>query len=460
MCKEILPKHNLYVVGGAVRNTLMDLPVKDLDLAIECSEAELETLAKTLKGYKKTFYANFGVLRLERDGVVVEVTMTRTEQYRGRNRKPIVEPASIEDDLARRDFTCNAIAYDLRAQEIMDPYNGVYHAKRRFLQLIPGNEEAVFKDDPLRILRAFRFTQQYDMKMSTKLTRKITQHAKNIEWLSKERIYEEFVKMAGLPDFHKSCDKMMEFGVLNVIFPRIIELRDSHFCKNTKAKHKNMWTHTLQVIANMEQETNDPIMRIVALLHDCGKPDTAKQQGNTWTFYRHEQVGAEMARAWLNRLKFSKRQVDRVFNVIAMHQLPAQLEDAKDKGLRRFINRAGKYLDDLLMLASVDFTTRNPAKQKACRDKIDNLRDKIKDIQDSEDFVNFQLAIDGHEIVKITGLPAGPEVGKVIAFLTALVMDDIIDNKKDVLVSITTRLKETYYGSKCQEGGARESDHS
>lgn len=443
----------------------------DLDFTIECNENQLNTIHEIILGHWKVqaidsnisiqvsepkFYRNFGVLAFTIRSVVdsqrvydaavdVELTMTRREQYRGKDRKPIVSSTDIHEDLGRRDFTCNAIALNVREGTWLDPFDGRRHIEECLLQLIPGNEVKVFKDDPLRILRAFRFAGKYDWALSSQLKRQLKINAKELSWISKERKYSELIKIAGLPLFHLACAEMMRLEVLPILFPDIDRLTkpSGNGVGSGRRAHKNMWLHTLKVIEGIEGLTTDPLRRLIALLHDIGKPDTAKYNGKTWTFYRHEQVGAQYVRDIFPNLGFNKVDTERVAHAINMHQQPIQFTGTiTEAGLRRFINRAGKDIEDILILASCDFTTKYPAKAAECRKRIEILREKIAHMQSKGDYINFKLDITGKEIARIFHIQPSPEIGRVKQFLTNLVLDGIIDNERKILRAIILQLKE------------------
>jgi len=450
-----LTEHKLYLVGGAVRDHFLKIDNDDIDIAIECNEAELGELEQKLKEeycvMHTQFFPNFGVLMVrfsELDGVgktpgyKVELTMTRTEMYRGKDRNPIVKPASILEDLSRRDFTCNAIAYDLRNEVFLDPFNGVADIQGGILTPVPGNDN-VFIDDPLRILRAFRFAQKFGLRMSSTLTKRIRTDAAHLSWLSKERIHDELIKMAELKGFSESCRRMMDLGVLPLLLPKLNQLQFTYF--PGAAAHKHMWAHTLTVVERIDAITNDPILKIAALLHDCGKPMTAQHMDGVTSFHRHEQVGAEHAAAILPLIGFGKKEIERITNIINMHQLPVQVAEGKDKALRRFVNKAGFYLEDLLTLAECDYTTNNPTKQQACAQRITDLRERIVQLQEQDDYINFKLKLKGDRIAQLLEIERGPELGRVIAFLQALVLDGLINNDQTQLEQIVTHYKESMY---------------
>jgi poly(A) polymerase len=273
--------------------------------------------------------------------------------------------------------------------------------------------------------------------MDKRLVRQIKADRRELDWIAKERIKDELMKMAALPGFARSCEHMMVLGVLPIIFPKIEDL-----CVHG-ARRKDMWDHTLQVLNRVEADPRaTPLLKLTALLHDIGKPMTAQFHGNTWTFDSHEQAGATHAKGLLRRLTFGKSDVERVGRIIELHQTPMQLDAAKRAGLRRFINKAGGVLEDLLVLAEHDHTTRNTQKQTECYQRIAELRERISETMAEDDYARFQLQLGGERICELLGLSPSPVIGRIKTYLTELVMSGVINNDPPALEQLVIHLKE------------------
>jgi poly(A) polymerase len=425
--------HELALVGGSVRDVFLGRRHGDLDLATDARPGEVRTIAA---GWADTIWETgieFGTVGLRRGSLVCEITTYRSEQYRPESRKPaqVAYGRSLEADLARRDFTVNAIAARLPSLEIVDPFGGMGDLKARVLRT-PGSPEDSFSDDALRMLRAARFAAQLGFTVVPEVQAAMTAMAGRLSVVSAERIAAELAKLICSPGPGgpvRGMSVLVGTGVAEQILPEVPRLRlevDEHF------RHKDVYQHTLTVLARAATLEaaygldNDLVVRLAALLHDIGKPTTRRvlPDGRV-TFHHHDLVGAAMARDRLSALRFPSAVVSDVSGLVALHLRFHGYGQAgwTDSAVRRYVRDAGPLLARLHVLTRADCTTRNEAKALRLKRAYDDLERRIKALSAQEELDKIRPDLNGTEIMEVLGIPPGLPVGQAKRFLLELRME-------------------------------------
>ena len=412
-CKE---KGEIFLVGGSVRDMLMGKELTDLDFATSFLPQKTKEILNKNKIRNFPVGWAFGTVGAIIDGKEIHITTYRKkETYRPRNRKPVVEfGKSLEEDLKRRDFTINALAISPEGK-IIDLFNGAKNLAEKLIRT-PSDPDESFEDDPLRILRAFRFQSQFGFKIEKATYQAIERNAFRIMYISEERIQEEMNKLL-LGDFViKALADMIDATVLNFFIPELYPLKNLH--QESDHHHKDVWMHTLKVVENTPKEE---ILRWAALLHDIAKPYVKVEEKEGIHFYRHEELGSKMAYSILSRLKFPKIWREDISFLIVKH-MRANLytQEWTDSAVRRLIREIGNRLDKVLTLSRCDITSYRKEKVKEKLKLLDELGERIKALKSVKE---LKCPISGNEIMKKFSLFPGPMIGKI----KASVMNEIIE---------------------------------
>lgn len=329
-----------YVVGGYVRDKLLGKEVNDIDIVVVGSGIEFaEAVAVSLKKRKIVTYEKFGTAMMPTEEGKIEFVGSRKESYNRESRNPLVEVGTLEEDLSRRDFTINALAISINAQnwgELIDPFNGQVDLRDKIIRT-PLDPMMTFDDDPLRIMRAIRFSAQLGFSIDEKTLAGIPAMKDRLAIISQERITEEFMKIVASPKPSIGLRLMFETGVMHIVFPEVAEL--SGVDQRQDHHHKDVFLHTCQVLDNISAITENVYLRLAALLHDIGKPKTKKFiEGIGWTFHGHEEIGARMVKHIFRRLKLPFEHVPYVEKIVRLHQRPMQLvdENVTDSAVLKF----------------------------------------------------------------------------------------------------------------------------
>ena len=419
------------LVGGPVRDAVLGKAVKDLDLTTNAKPDEIQ---KCLKGWADSIWdvgIKFGTVGAKVKDYVFEITTYRTEQYEDTSRKPSVEfGKTLEEDLARRDFTINAMALRLPNFELVDIYNGLTDLNNKILRT-PLDAQISFSEDPLRMLRAARFMSKLDLKPQADLVEAMKILADRLKIVSMERINDEFNKLLLTEKPRPGIELLVETGVAEHFLPELPALKleiDEHH------HHKDVYQHSLTVLDQViDLETKhqprieaDLVLRIAALLHDIGKPKTRKFEGEgRVSFHHHEVVGARLAKKRLEKLRYSNEIIEQVCLLIELHLRFHGYGDGKwtDSAVRRYVRDAEEQLIRLHKLTRADCTTRNDAKAEKLRDAYNDLEQRIIELSKQEELKSMRPELDGAEIMKVLGIKPGPEVGKAYQFLLDLRLD-------------------------------------
>ncbi|MGQ9848318.1 MAG: CCA tRNA nucleotidyltransferase [Bacteroidales bacterium] len=441
-----------YVVGGYVRDLLLNRKSKDIDVLVIGNGIFLaENVARVLNS-KIVVFKNFGTAQIKYNNYEIEFVGARKESYRYNSRNPIVEQGTFEDDIYRRDFTINALAASLVAKnygEIIDIYNGLSDLKNRIIRT-PAPPEITFSDDPLRMMRAIRFATQLQFQIEEKTLNGISKNAHRIDIISKERIVDELNKILLSPKPSIGFLLLDETGLLPLILPELSDLKGVE--KNEGIGHKDNFYHTLQVVDQLREKTDKLWLLWAALLHDIGKPATKKFMPNVgWTFHGHEVVGGYIARKLFKRMHMPLQEaLPYVVKLINLHLRPIALvsNEVTDSAIRRLMFDAGNDLDDLMLLAEADITSKN---EKKIRQYIANLklvRKKMVELEERDRVRNFQPPVSGDEIMKWFNLKPSKLVGDIKNQIKDAILDGIIPNNRKAVIEYLIRIAEQH-GLKC-----------
>ncbi len=421
--------HELFLVGGPVRDAMLGRLQNDLDFTTSALPDETERL---LKGWADAIWdmgRAFGTIGCRKGEWQVEITTFRADTYDPDSRKPEVDFGdNLAGDLGRRDFTVNAMAVSVPGRTFEDPYGGVVDLAHRVMRT-PGRPQDSFSDDPLRMMRAARFAAQLGFEVAPEVVEAMTEMAGRIEIISAERVRDELVKLICAPFPRRGLTLLVETGLAELVLPELPALaleRDEHH------RHKDVYEHTLTVLEQtIEQEDRlggpDFVARFAALMHDVGKPRTRKfVDDGTVTFHHHDVVGAKITRKRMKALRFSNDEIDAVSKLVELHLRFHGYGSGEwtDSAVRRYVRDAGDELERLHILTRADCTTRNARKAARLRRTYDELEARIAKLSEEEELASIRPDLDGTQIMEILGIGPGREVGAAYKFLLELRMDE------------------------------------
>lgn len=408
----------LFLVGGSVRDALMGrrgVPAgrPDLDYATDARPDEIEDIVAGWADRVVTVGAAFGTVAAVKGGVTYEITTFRSEVYRDDSRKPIVEFSDdVEKDLQRRDFTVNAMALRVLPEpEVVDPCSGLVDLGARLLRT-PLDPSVSFDDDPLRMLRLYRFMSTLGFKADVAAVAAVKAMGSRLRIVSKERIRDEFVKLLIGDDVTEALHALVESGLTDVFLPELGALSTQH---DPLHRHKDVLAHTVAVVGKCPA---DPILRLAALFHDVGKPETREFDAGGVSFHHHEVVGARMTKVRMRDLRFSNGEIDQVSRLVYLHMRPHTFKLGwTDRAVRRYVRDAGPMLERLNTLVRCDVTTRNAKRERAILRRIDELEERIAVLREQEELDAIRPPIDGYRVMAFLGIPPGPLVGEAMDVL-------------------------------------------
>ncbi len=423
-----------YVVGGYVRDLIMKKESKDIDIVCVGSGIGLASaVAKRLHGNTQlNVFKSFGTAQIKSNGVEIEFVGARKESYRTDSRKPIVENGTLEDDQLRRDFTINALAICLnedRFGELIDPFDGRKDIKRKIIRT-PTDPQITFSDDPLRIMRAFRFAAQLGFDIDSPTFEAVQKNKDRLRIVSQERITDELNKMILSPNPGYGFNLMFHSDVLEIVFPEMVKL---HGVTMIEGKgHKDNFFHTLKVLENVSRKSDSLWLRWAAILHDIAKPNTQRfDEKSGWTFHGHEDMGARMVPKIFRKLRLPMNEkMKYVQKLVRLHLRPIALvrDDISDSALRRLLFEAGNDLDDLMTLCRADITSKNMEKVGRFLSNFDKVEQKLQEIEARDQIRNFQPPVSGEQIMAYFGIPPSKIVGEIKDEIKEAILEGKIGN--------------------------------
>lgn len=425
----------IYVIGGFVRDLFLSLPSKDIDILVIGNGIKFAESAGKLLQTKVSVFKNFGTAMLRHGDLEIEFVGARKESYRLESRKPIVENGTLEDDQKRRDFTINAMALGLNASNfgrLLDPFDGVQDLKNKLIRT-PLDPDITFSDDPLRMLRAIRFATQLHFSIHDEALEAIKRNAERIKIVSQERITDELNKTILAPVPSTGFIYLFNTGLLKYIFPQMTDLQGVEVVEGKG--HKDNFYHTLQVLDNLAQSSDDLWLRWAAILHDIAKPATKRfEPGHGWTFHGHEDRGARMVPKIFAQLKLPQNEkMKLVQKLVQLHLRPIVLAQdvVSDSAVRRLLFEAGDDIEGLMLLCNADVTTKNEYKIKKYRRNFEMVKQKLKDVEESDQIRNWQPPVSGEDIMLAFNLSAGRNVGIIKNQIREAILEGEIKNSRE-----------------------------
>ncbi|MDH7447001.1 CCA tRNA nucleotidyltransferase [Aquimarina sp. 2201CG14-23] len=426
-----------YVIGGFVRDFILQRgTAKDIDIvAIGSGIALAKEVSKLLPNNPKIqIFKTYGTAMLKADDIEVEFVGARKESYQENSRNPIVENGSLQDDQNRRDFTINALALNLSKEnfgDILDPFDGLEDLRSKIIRT-PLNPDITYSDDPLRMMRAIRFATQLNFKIEEKSLKAITKNKDRIKIITKERIVDELHKILLSEKPSIGFLLLEKTGLLPYILPELEALKGIDEVEGQK--HKDNFYHTLEVVDNISQNTDDLWLRWAALLHDIGKAPTkrfSKKVG--WTFHGHEFVGSKMVFKLFKRLKMPLNdKMKFVQKMVLMSSRPIVIaSDVTDSAVRRLVFDAGDYIEELMTLCEADITTKNPKRFKKYHNNFKVVRQKMVEVEERDHIRNFQPPVSGEEIMKAFNIKPSREIGIIKEAIKEAILEGEISNEHD-----------------------------
>ncbi|NOX18873.1 MAG: HD domain-containing protein [Chlorobi bacterium] len=438
----------VYIVGGFIRDFVLDCDHKDIDFLIVGNGIEFaERYAKSLGIDDVIIFKTYGTAHFKHEGFEFEFVGARKESYDAASRNPAVETGTFEDDINRRDLTINSIAASINSEtfgEVIDLFGGLKDIEDRIIKT-PLEPFVTFNDDPLRILRAIRFAARLDFKIEEKTFEALGKVAERLKIITQERITDEFLKIMSVKKPSVGLKYLYDSGVMQVIFPEIANLAGVDQRKDFH--HKDVFLHTCEVVDNIAQASGDVWLRFAALLHDVAKPKTKRFVENVgWTFHGHEELGARMVKQIFKRMRLPMHKAEYVEKLVRLHLRPIALnkDEVTDSAIRRFIVAAGEDLDDLIILCRADITSKNIKKVQQYLKHYDIVMEKVRDVRERDKLREFQSPVRGEEIMRVCNIPPSKKVGEIKTAIEEAILDGEIDNNYEAAYEYLLKIKQNF----------------
>jgi tRNA nucleotidyltransferase/poly(A) polymerase len=428
-----------------VRDLLLERPSKDIDIVVVGNGMDLaKECAERLRVKKVSIFKSFGTAHFNYKDLDVEFVGARKESYRADSRKPIVEDGTLEEDQKRRDFTINALAISLHAEtfgDIIDPFNGLDDLEKGIIRT-PLDPNTTYSDDPLRMMRAIRFATQLDFKIESKSLQAIYDNAPRLEIISQERIMDEVNKIILSPVPSRGFQLLYSTKLLHQFFPEMVALQGVETIDG-KA-HKDNFYHTLEVLDNVAQNSDNLWLRWSAILHDIAKPPTKRFDPEIgWTFHGHEDMGARWVSRIFKRLKLPlDHKMKYVEKLVRLHLRPIALVKGSvtDSAIRRLLSEAGDDIEDLMTLCNADITSKNEFKVKKYKKNFEIVTEKLKAVEEKDRIRNFQPPVSGELVMKTFGLGPCNEIGVIKSRIKEAILEGEIPNESKEAIEYMLQL--------------------
>jgi poly(A) polymerase len=438
----------VYLVGGFVRDLILKRSHNEMDfLVVGDGPGFAQSAAENLGIKNISIFKNFGTAHFSYKDFELEFVGARKESYRKGSRNPKVSTGTFEDDISRRDFTINTLAVSLNKENfggLIDTYNGLEDINKNLIKT-PLEPFVTFDDDPLRIMRAFRFASQLNFTIDEKAYDAAQKLKERLKIISQERITDEFFKILASPAPSVGLILLFNSGVMEVIFPEISNLAGVEQRKDYH--HKDVFFHTCQVVDNISSRTNNVWLRFAALVHDIAKPQTKRfVEGTGWTFHGHEELGARMMKSIFKKLKLPMNKLSYVEKLVRLHLRPIALakDEVTDSAIRRLIVTAGDDLEDLITLCRADITSKNPEKVTKYLENYERVMQKVLEVEEKDKLRAFQSPVRGEEIMKICNLKPSKKVGEIKSAIEDAIIEGTIGNNYEEAYEYLLKIKDKY----------------
>lgn len=437
-----------YVIGGFVRDLFLKTPSKDIDIVVLGNGMEYARLvSEKLRVKKVDYFKNFGTAHFRYKDIDVEFVGARKESYSFDSRNPVVENGTLEEDQNRRDFTINALALSLNEAnfgDLLDPFGGLDDLDKKIIRT-PLEPNQTYSDDPLRMMRAIRFATRLGFTIEKNSLEAIAKNAERLSIISQERISDELNKIILTKVPSKGFDYLFKTNLLQQFFPEMVALFGVETIDGKS--HKDNFYHTLQVLDNIAENTDDLFLRWAAILHDIGKPKTKRFNPKIgWTFHNHEEVGARMVKHIFKRLRLPlDHKMKYVEKLVRLHLRPIALVSGKvtDSAIRRLLSDAEDDVDDLMTLCNADITSKNQMKVKRFRDNFKLVESKLREVEEKDHIRNFQPPINGKIIMDTFGLKPCGEIGEIKSLIKEAILEGEIPNEYDAAFAYMLKIAAT-----------------